>query len=198
MTDTKAPETSLADLTVDTTPPRPAPADFNLQAFIRGVRPTRRSVKLYPQADLVGQLEKLADRIEQLPDGPEVDALIDQAIQLQEIFHAGGVWWTVEKRSSEWVKNHREKTAAALGLASTETERAKMQLMLHQLAAQIVEPAGVTAEDLHALYEANEGEVSKLIVALTMVNEQVAEAAKVVSLDFSQRRSGRTGGLSRN
>lgn len=193
-----APETSLADLVVDTTPPLPPPAEFNLQAFVRGVRPTRRSVKLYQQADLVSQLEKLADQIEQLPDGPQVDALIDQAEDLQAKFLSGGVWFTVEKRSSEWVQAYRERTAAAAGLKNTDTEQAKMQLMLHQLAAQIVEPAGVTVEDLRAMYDQNEGEVSKLVVAMTMVNEQVAEAAKVVSLDFSQRRSGRTGGLSKS
>lgn len=195
---TEPAEKSLADLAVDTTPALPAPADFNLQAFIRGVRPTRRSVRLFQQADLVGQLEKLAQQIEDLPDGPEVDALVDQAVELQAMFHAGGVWFTVEKRSSEWVKNFRDKTAAQLGYTSTDSEEAKMQLLLHQLAAQLVEPAGVTAEDLYAIYTANEGEVSKMIVALTMVNEQIAESAKVVSLDFSRRRSGLIGAPSKS
>lgn len=190
-------EKSLADLTVDTSGQLPPPADFNLQAFIRGVRPTRRSVRLYQQADVISQLEKLAEQIEQLPDGPEVDALIDQAQELQRIFHAGGVWFTVEKRSGEWVKAFRDRTSAAIG-KTADSEDGAMHIQLHQLAAQIVEPAGVTAEDLYQLYEANEGEVAKLLVALTMVNEQIAESAKVISLDFSQRRSGRTRALSKS
>lgn len=192
-------ERSLADLTeiVDSTPDVGEPEGFDLGAFIAGVRPTRRSVKLYGRADLVGVLEQLAERIDALPDGPEVDGLIAEAERAQAAFLASGVWFTVEKRSSEWVERFRTDTAARLGV-SAETPEGRIALLLHQLAAQIVAPAGVTYAHLRALMDTNEGELNKLVVALTAANEQLADRARAVTLDFSQRRSGQMAAPSEN
>lgn len=180
-------ERALSDF-IDTTPALPEPQDFDLAAFIGGVRPTRRSVRIHARADLIGRLEQIADRIDALPDGAEVDALIDEAERMQAEF-AAGVWFTIEKRSSEWVKHFRDDTAKTYGL-DPESEDGRVSLLLHQLAAQIITPSGVTYDHLRAMFDTNEGELNKLIVALTMANEQIAEAAKVVTLDFSRRRSG--------
>lgn len=180
---------------VDTSPTI-TPQDFQWADFLAGVHPTRRGVRLYPQAQLVARMEYLADRIEALPDGPEVDQLIDEFEQTKAAFKEG-VWFEVEKRSSEWVKKFRTDLAAKLdlNLGTEEKDFAdadpqhSMTAVLHQLAAQIVTPANTTYEDLHRLYEANEGELNKLIVTMGFTNEALAERAKVLDVDFSQRRS---------
>lgn len=192
-------ERSLADLTdiIDSTPDVGEPEHFDLGAFIAGVRPTRRSVRLYARADLIGDLERIAERIDSLPDGAEVDGLVAEAVRLQAEFEASGVWFTVEKRSSEWVEHFRRDAAARLGV-SDETAEGRIVLLLHQLAAQIVTPVGVTYAHVRALMDSNEGELNKLVVALTAANEQIAERARAVTLDFSQRRSGLTAAPSKS
>ncbi len=188
-------ETSNTFDTVDTSPDV-TPQDFAWDPFLTGVRPTRRGVRLYPHAHLVARMEYLADRIEGLPDGPEVDKLIDEFEQAKADFRQG-VWFEVEKRSTEWVEKFRTDLAAKhdlnLGTAEKDFEdgdnKDRMAALLHQLAAQIVTPSGTTYEDLRRLYEANEGELNKLIVTMGFANEALAERAKVLDADFSQRRS---------
>ena len=184
-------EEALAGV-VDTTV-EPTPEGFDIEAFIAGVRPTRRSVKLYPHAHLVARMEQIATELDSTPDGPEADALIDEFERIRADFEAG-VWFTVEKRSSEWVDAFRADAVAALKITTnTDGEPTdasdKMRVLLRQLAAQIVEPAGVTAGQLEQIGQANEGELNKLIVAMTFANEEMAQSAKVLTLDFSSRRS---------
>lgn len=194
-------ERSLADQdltpvqTIDTTPVQ-TPADFSMAAFLEGVRPTRRSVQLFPQAHLIGRLEQLAARIEVTDDGPEVDALVDEFEQVKAQFR-DGIWFTVEKRSSEWVDHFREATAKSLGIKnlSQDDEEAEystadaITLALHQVAAQTVAPSGVTYEHLRQLLDTNEGEFRKLLQAMTEANKVLAENAQVLTRDFSLRRS---------
>lgn len=49
-------------------------------------------------------------------------------------------------------------------------------------------PTGVTAEALAVMLDRAAGEVNKLIVAMTFANQQVADSAGVLKLDFSSRR----------
>lgn len=189
-------ERSLADVAevLDTSRDLPAPAGFDLDAWLAGVRPTRRSVRLFASAHLVAEMEQIAGRVDALPDGPEVDALIERFEAMQAEIR-DGVWWTVEKRSSEWITKTRADAAKRYGL-DEDTDEGRTALLLHQLAAQIVTPEGVTYAHLRGLLDSNEGELNKLIVAMTMANNQIAEAAKVVGLDFSSRHSGRKAGSS--
>lgn len=187
-------ERSLADAatSVDVSP-AVTPATFNFDDWVAGVRPTRRKIKLFPQAHLVARLDELAEAIDATPEGEDVDPLIDEFEAVRKQFR-DGVWFTVEKRSSESVLANRKALAKRLGIKLDEDGDAantddSIVLVLHQLANQIVEPAGVTYEHLRAMLTANEGEVNKLVRTLEDVQYKLAENAFVVDRDFSERRS---------
>ena len=176
----------------------PVPEDFDLDAWLDGVRPTRRSVKLYPNAHLVARLEEIADRIDNTPDGENVDALIDEFEQVKAQLQSG-VWFTVEKRSSEWVAQFQKDLAKRLNLdlsrkgdGTAKNPKDSTTVSLHQLAAQIVSPEGVTYNHLRKLVDHNEGEAIKLLNAMESANNTLAEGAGVLDRDFSERRSAST------
>lgn len=186
-------ERSLADVdtSVDVSP-TVTPANFDIDAWAAGVHPTRRSVKLYPNAHLVARLDELSDRIDSTPEGENVDDLIDEFDALRTQFR-DGIWFTVEKRSSEWVEAHRKAATKRLGIKldndGDPTEADNITLVLHQIVDQLVAPAGVTYDHLRTMLSANEGELNKLVVTLNAVQRQLAENAGVLDRDFSARRS---------
>jgi hypothetical protein len=191
-------EQSLADVeTVDSTP-HITPQDFSFEEFLNGVRPTRRSVLLYPHAELIARLDQIANQIDAAPEDRNVDDLIDEFERVKAQFHTG-VWFTVEKRSSEWVEKFRVDTEKRLGMKRTRSDedsepelatRDLATISLHQLAEQIVTPSGVTVAQLQKLMDTNEGELNKLVFAMIEVNTKLAQAAEVLNKDFSRRRSG--------
>lgn len=178
-------ESLLVDTTVT-----PVADDFDLDAWLAGVRPTRRSVKLYPHAHLVARMEQIADTIEAAPKTQDVDDLIDEFEQLKTQFR-DGIWFTLEKRSSEWQHRWRKDLCKRLNLREDKDEDLAI-IVLHQIAEQIVSPPGVTYNQLRTLRETNEGECNKLMFTLTAVNQVVAEKAAVLDRDFSGRRSATT------
>lgn len=170
------------------------PEDFDFPAWLEGVRPTRRGVRLYSRADVIARLEQVADEIDALPEDADVSGLVAEAEALQKTWREGVVWVEVEKRSTEWLDAFREEGAKRLGVTLNDNgecdDKAKAQrLMFEQIAAQIVEPEGFTADHLERLYHANEGELAKLMAATRRVNNELAEHTSVVTRDFSQRRS---------
>jgi len=194
---------SLGELPVveSTTPPIGPPADFDLDAWLSGVRHTRRSVKLFGRADGLARMEQIAELVEASPEDDNVDALVDEFEVLQRNIRDSGVWFTVEGRSSEWVRHFRDTTAETLGVKLTSDSDApanhdRVLVLLHQLADQIVEPA-ITVKQLQKLLDTSEGELNKLVVAMRFANDQLPESAEVLTLDFSSRRSGRKGTTSR-
>lgn len=179
------------------------PQTFNSTEFLAGVRPTRRSVQIVERADLVGDMERLAQLYAEADDADDDAACEALAAEFGDVsaqFHASKRWYTVEKRSSEWVEDFRAKLEKQHSLdfgdgtdENPGNPRHRRIAMQHQLAEQIVSPEGTTFDDLQGLYERNEGELNKLIVALTVVNTQQATAAKVATPGFSLRRSGKKG-----
>lgn len=176
-------EPSLVDTTVE-----PTPENFDLDAWIDGVRPTRKSVKLYPSAHLVARMEELAVEIDNADDDDNVDHLIDEFEQAREQFK-DGVWFTVEQRASEWQRQFRKDLAKRHNLKD-DTDHDAETISLYQLAAQLVQPEGVTFNQLRKLQQSNEGELAKLINAMIIANRDVAEQSGVLRRDFSERRSG--------
>lgn len=161
---------------------------FDVDEWLAGVRPTRRAVTLYARADLLARMDEIAYRVERMPDGDEVDALVDEFEELRAEFLAGRTF-VVEGRSAEWRDEFKRDAKERLGVRKGDgTTDQKRAILLAMLAEQIVSPV-VTAEQLERLNDVNAGELSKLLVAQTFANEQVAEASKVVTLDFSSRRS---------
>ena len=176
----------------------PTVTDFDFQSWLEGVRPTRRAVRLYARADLIGRMEEVAGEAadaEKLGDSDALAGLVDEMETLRETFDASARWFVVEARSPEWVDDFHRIRARDMGIKKGEPgERQKQQILLEQLAEQIVTPTGVTAEALAVMLDRAAGEVNKLIVAMTFANQQVADSAGVLKLDFSSRRPAVTPG----
>lgn len=179
-------ERALADVTQKA-------AEFDVKSWLTGVRPVRKAVRVFlgDEVDALVELEKLADQIDRLPDGPEVDALIDRAEALQEA--ARGQWVVVEAHSAERRKADEDRLTDELGLdlksEATKTEHGA-RLMAAMAAEQVVEPV-MSADDLFALAQVRWPEAWKIINAVSEVNTETVSDSKLVSVDFSRRRSGR-------
>lgn len=173
----------------------PTVEDFDLDAWLNGARPSRRSITLYARGDLIGRLEELVTLIKQCDGDEQRQELEDEAEKVQRTFLDSGQVFTVEGRSSEWVKAYREGCAKQLGLklgAKTGTVKDERQYALRMLAEQVVVPSGMTYEKLERLSEIAEPEVMKLITAQVVANTQAADSVGVVTRDFSQGHSGTT------
>lgn len=190
-------ENTLADVPIINTSPTVTPEDFDLVGFIAGVRPTRRSVQIFAQGHLISRLEQLAVQIQAAAEGVDVDDLIDEFEQTRDQFHAG-VWFEIEKRSSEWVEKFRADKVKELGLVKKPRvgggkpeldPKDTTTVTLHQVAEQIVTPAGMTYPLLMQMVEGNEGEVAKLMTCMSVANNDLAESAEVLTRDFSAKRS---------
>lgn len=193
-------ERSLADVagseSIDSSP-AVTPEDFSIEDFIAGIRPTRRAIQIFARADLIARLDEIATRIDAAEKTSNVDALIDEFQSVKAEFQAG-TWFELEKRSSEWVKEFRLAKESALGYSravrgdddqATLTDEEVGEISLHQLAEQIVTPSGVTVDHLRTMLDVNEGEVAKLLAVMVNVNNELAQQAKVLTRDFSRRRS---------
>ena len=176
----------------------PTVDDFDFQDWLEGVRPTRRAVRLYARADLIGRMEEIAGEAadaEKLGDSDTLAGLVDEMETLRETFDASARWFVVEARSPEWEDDFHRVRARDMGIKKGEPgERQQQQILLEQLAEQIVTPSGVTAEALAVMLDRAAGELNKLIVAMTFANQQVADSAGVLKLDFSSRRPAVTPG----
>ena len=187
----------------DTTPPV-TPETFDLVAFLEGARPTRRTVPLYLRADLIATMDELAQRIDSTPDGVDVDQLVAAFEQAREAFRANVLYWTVEKRSSEWITDRWAAYAKQAGIVLTDGDtknmKDRLRLLIDQLCGQVVEvktQAGdavplervATHEALRRLFDTNEGEFNKLLYAMRDANESMAHTAKVLTRDFSRTSS---------
>lgn len=191
-----------AGLTIEDTSPPLDPATFDMEAFTLGMRPTRRTVKLYARSDLIGTLDALADEIESIPDGEDVDDLVAEFDRVKAEYLASWARWTVEKRSSEWVTKRWADYAAAHDIrldkdGDTDNLIHRRALITDQLVGQIVavrsadgRDLGVpTHEQVAALYDANELEFNKLVYAMTDANSSMGSSARVLTRDFSLRSS---------
>lgn len=155
---------------------------FDLDAWLQGVRPAKRAVKLFGRADHLARLEEIAQTIGESPESDNVDDLIDEFEDLQRQVRDSGAWFVIEGRSDEWVekfrrdwrKQHPKGTDDALEYA--------------QIAAQLVSPRA-TADQLLQIADRAEPEAYKLKAAVTFANNQIVDAAEVLTTDFSSRRS---------
>lgn len=183
-------ERSIADPSPDDAP---TPQTFDVAAFAAGHRPGRRSVNVRTRLDLYPALEAVVERIEAADPGADVDDLIDEfdAIKAQML-----VRFVFEQRSPEWVREFYRRTADELGVKSKKgtkdaltgafTEAQAVEVACRLIAAQCVEPEGVTVDTIRDLHQADPSEVDRLAQAVADVNAQRSEA---LGLDFSRRRS---------
>src|SRR5699024_11542835 len=77
--------------------------DFDFDAFVEGVRPGRRAVRVTMRADLVAELDRIAIKAEGLtdPNGDEAQALMDEFDEVKEQIRASQRVFVVEARSDE-------------------------------------------------------------------------------------------------
>lgn len=187
-------ERSLGD-PVDPTPP--TPEDFDVAAYAAGQRPGRHSVQVRQRLDLLPDLEAVTDRIMAAPADANVDDLIDEFDALKAKML---VRYVFEQRSPEWIREFYKQTATGMGikvkngakdvLRGKFTEDQAVEVALRLIAAQCIEPAGVTVDTLREFYKADPAAVDILSQAVADVNAQRSEA---LGLDFSQRRSTKPG-----
>lgn len=135
---------------------------FDLGKWIAGVLPTRRSVPVYQRGDLLAALDDVSAQ-EALAHGHTREALAARARELTDELIASRVVFVVEGRTSAWVTD-----------CASQLEKGGVKdptdVLLHQLADQIVEPGGVTFEHLKALSAVSEPQVVRLVEAMTAAN----------------------------
>ena len=175
---------------------------LSVDEFLSGVRAQRRSVRIRPNLHVLADMQRLVDEIDDTPDGEDVDDLIDEYEAARAVFEASERW-VVEQRTPERRKHVRRQAAKALGIDLREDgetvegddfdQSKAAQLEAHVIADHVVEPEGVTAEQVTALYEATPGEFQKIDFAIVQVMRVLDEdSAAGVLRDFSSRRSAKT------
>lgn len=154
-----------------------------------GIRRLRRSVIIHDTGHLLADLDELGDRIETAPSDSNVDDLIDRYEALAEQIK-GGVRYVAEQRSQDWIDATRKAVCESKGWdPNTLDDQQKQAVYYERVAAQIVEPKGVTAESLRALFDQVPSEAAVLFGMVERANTTVTAA--VESRDFSSRRSGK-------
>lgn len=175
---------------------------LSVDEFLSGVRAQRRSVRIRPNLHVLADMQRLVDEIDDSPEGADVDDLIDEYETARAVFEASERW-VVEQRTPERRKHVRRQAAKALGIDLREDgetvegddfdQSKAAQLEAHVIADHVVEPEGVTAEQVTALYEATPGEFQKIDFAIVQVMRVLDEdSAAGVLRDFSSRRSAKT------
>ena len=175
---------------------------LSVDEFLSGVRAQRRSVRIRPNLHVLADMQRLVDEIDDSPEGADVDDLIDEYESARAVFEASERW-VVEQRTPERRKHVRRQAAKTLGIDLREDgetvegddfdQSKAAQLEAHVIADHVVEPEGVTAEQVTALYEATPGEFQKIDFAIVQVMRVLDEdSAAGVLRDFSSRRSAKT------
>ena len=178
----------VVDITEDV-----APEDFDFDAFVDGVRPGRRAVRVTMRADLVAEIDQIAIQAEALedPNGEEAQALLNRFEQIKEQIAASQKVFVVEARSEhrmrQIVKQMEKLGVTKPGKNADEDEIREYneELALRRLADAIVVPSNVSVDGLRKINEVAESEINKLFGALHDAN---TNPTKSVDPNFSLRR----------
>lgn len=185
-------------------PNLPPPEDFDLDAWMSGVRSTVRSVTIYQRGDLLAEIEDIERRLQlaEAPDAAEFgieddgggpEALNDRLDALYRTLLDSGVTFKVEARSNDWLDDiYNSVTQASEGRSLTKEERLAVANK-RQLAGAIIQPQGVTYEHLDRLEKVSGAQYRKLLAAFFQANS----AAPVVTAPTSPASSARHGGRGR-
>lgn len=185
-------------------PDLPPPEDFDLDAWMSGVRSTVRSVTIYQRGDLLAEIEDTERRLQlaESPDaadfgledsGGDKDGLNERLDDLYRALLDSGVTFKVEARSNDWLNDiYNSVTQASEGRSLTKEERLAIANK-RQLAGAIIQPQGVTYEHLDRLEEVSGAQYRKLLAAFFQANSQ----APVVTAPTSPASSGRSVGRGR-
>lgn len=172
----------------------PEVRDITLDEWMDGVRPLRVSVDLVlvhdPDGSAAARLAEIDALIDGMPDGPEVDALIDEAVEVQAKAVARRRF-IVEQRSTERIHATTIAAIEDMGLKDVKsadwTLAQEAEVTMRVLLDQIVSPE-VTVDQLLELYRHVPDQVDRLVNASTRANEG-AEGSRALVRDFYARKS---------
>ncbi len=145
------------------TPAKPV----DLDDWFASMRPARRSVTLYRDAHLLGDIDGLRARLTvaqaipaaDLADGDETPEQVQELlVDVAQRFAASAMTFSVESRSDKARERVMNECAAA-GVTD------KHDITLHMLADAIVKPEGVTVELLQQLEDKAEAQIKMLAQA---------------------------------
>lgn len=166
--------------------------DFDFDAFVEGVRPGRRAVRVTMRADLVAELDRLATRAQSLgDDDAEADELLARFDEVKHQILDSQRTFIVEARSDargkSIVKQLEKLGYPKPGKKADEdaAEKWNTEAAIHRLADAIVVPSNVSVEGLRKLNDRAESEINKLFGAFMDV---CTNPTKGVTAPFSQRR----------
>lgn len=157
--------TEVEDITEDVTP-----EDFDFDAFVAGVRPGRRAVRITMRADLVADIDKIAVEAESVEDsnGDEMWELYERLQETKQQIWDSQRTFVVEGRSDhrrrQVVKKMEKLGFEKPGKKASDDEQRDYyhEVALHCLADGIVTPSNVTVDGLRKLYEISSAEIDKL------------------------------------
>lgn len=197
-------ERSLADATEAPEEEAPEgvevePGQMTTGSVLSGARAMRRAVKIRPNLHVFADLERLIESIDEAPEGENVDDLIDEYDAAKAAF-LEHQWWVVEQRTIERRTLVRRGAAKLLGYTldedlgrvegDDEDRTRESEIEVHVLADHIVQPEGVTADDLTAFHASSPGEFTRFEHTVAVVQRTLSEEqSQDVVRDFSSRRS---------
>lgn len=162
-------ELTMNDLNLTHTNPDASitPETFDLAAWIAGVTPVERTVTVYAHGHLFAVLSALEAEYNEAKAAVNVDdmrAAKDKMRTVANQIRETALDITVQGRSNDWVQRFRA-NCEERGLDGDETT-------LEQLAAQIIEPEGITPAMLATMRDRIEPQVVALLQAVAAVNTQ--------------------------
>ena len=169
--------------------------DFDFGAFVDGVRPGRRAVKITMRADLMLELDRIIAEYEATDkEDRDEEELLTRVNAVKAEVIASQRMFVIEARSDARIDEIKEEMRT-LGKpepnrkATEEMRRAwREELLLRRLADAIITPSNVTYEGLAKLREVAESQINLLVGTMQMVNSNPTDGVKGVTPDFSRGR----------
>lgn len=140
---------------------------FDLAAWIEGVQPVTHAVTLYARGDLLADLDVVKSRLEQAKLGRDqatVDVLRGEAAELVDALEASSLDIVVQGWSKSKIDAFQAEQKTA-GLVDDD-------LVIAQVAAQVIQPEGFTADYYRHLLEVIRPQAEQLAGAVMAANNR--------------------------
>lgn len=139
---------------------------FDLAGWMAGFHPLTRSCTVYGRPDLLAIIDTVADRAKLAKQqGEDVEALRERAREAAKQIEASAMVFTAQAWSDEKVAAHKAELEKA---GITEPE-----ISYHMVAAQIISPAGITAELLKQIEEYSPQQAALIAQTVLKANREV-------------------------
>lgn len=179
--------------------PSATPQSFDFGSWLAGARPKRRSVRIYQRPDLLARIDQIKIEVDDITDeqDPRVEALAAEYTDVVAEIRDSSLVVTLEKRTTEWVRNYRKQVCKRLGVKHDkdgDPVGADSEVMVRvncmQIVEQVVHPP-VSADQLMQLREVNEEALGNLVTAMNSLNFDRTPSI-METPDFLRRRSDTT------